>query len=74
MSEATLNRKGQIIISADIRRALSLAAHDRLTLTLIPDEMMLMRAKKKSSLDLKGMPTAAPGIGVSIEEMRMGSA
>ena len=74
MSESTLNSKGQITIPANIRRAVGLAAHNRLTLTLMPDGTVLMRAKNKSVLDLKGMLTAAPGISVSIEEMRMGSA
>lgn len=74
MSESTLNSKGQITIPANIRRELGLVAHNRLTLTLMPDGTVLLRTKNKSILDLKGMLTAAPGISVSIEEMRMGSA
>ena len=74
MSEAELNNKGQVTILADIQRALGLAAHDRLTFTRMPAEAVLLRAKKKSILDLKGMLTVAHGISVSIEEMRMGSA
>lgn len=74
MSEAKLNNKGQITIPADIRRGLGLTAHDRLTFTLMPDGVVLLRAKKKSILDLKGMLTAAPDSSVSIEEMRVCSA
>lgn len=74
MSEAKLNSKGQITIPADIRRALGLAAHDRLTFTLMPGGAVMLRAKNKSILKLKGMLTTATGTSVSIEEMRMGSA
>ena len=74
MSEAKLNNKGQVTIPADIQRALGLVAHDRLTFTLMPGGAVLLRAKNKSILNLKGMLTAAPGTSVSIEEMRMGSA
>ena len=74
MSEAKLNNKGQVTIPADIQRALGLAAHDRLTFTLMPGGAVLLRAKNKSILDLKGMLTAAPGTNVSIEEMGVGSA
>ncbi|ABM39951.1 AbrB/MazE/SpoVT family DNA-binding domain-containing protein [Polaromonas naphthalenivorans] len=74
MSQSTLNSKGQITIPADIRRALGLVDHDRLTLTLMPNGTVLLRAKNKSILDLKGMLPTASGISVSIEEMSMGSA
>ena len=73
MSEAKLNNKGQVNLPADIRWALGLNSHDRLTFTLMPDGTVLLRVKNKSIWDLKGMLTAAPGISVSVEEMRMGS-
>jgi hypothetical protein len=53
---------------------LGLAAHDRLTFTLMPGGAVLMRAKNKSILNLKGMLTATPDTSVSIDEMRLGSA
>lgn len=55
MSEATVTSKGQVTIPADIRQALGLAMGDLVVFTLLEDGTTVMRAKKRSLLDLKGM-------------------
>ncbi len=74
MSEATLTSKGQITIPADIRRSMAIGPKDRLTFTLMPDGTVVMRAKTKSLLALKGMLKPSPGTAVSIADMNMGPA
>ena len=74
MFEATVRSKGQITIPADIRRALGLTTRDRVSFTLMPDKTILMRAKNKSFLELRGILKPAPGTTVSTEELSMGSA
>ncbi len=73
MSEATLTSKGQITIPADIRQSMDLRPKDRLTFTPMPDGTVVMRAKTKSLLSLKGMLKPLPGTSVSISDMSMGS-
>ena len=73
MSEATLTSKGQITIPADIRRSMAISPKDRLTFTPMPDGTVVMRAKTKSLLSLKGMLKPASGLSVSIAEMSLGS-
>jgi AbrB family looped-hinge helix DNA binding protein len=55
MSEATVTSKGQVTIPADIRRALSLTAGERIVFTQLDDGTTVIRAKHRSILDLKGM-------------------
>ncbi len=74
MSEATLTSKGQITIPADIRRFLAIAAKDRITFTPMPDGTVVMRAKTKSLVDLKGILKPLPGLSVTISEMSLGAA
>ena len=74
MSEATLTSKGQITIPADIRQSMDLRPKDRLTFTPMPDGTVVMRAKTKSLLSLKGMLKPLPGTSVSISDMSIGSA
>lgn len=71
MPEATITSKGQVTIPADIRRSLGLHAGVRLTFTPMPDGTVLLRAKTRSILDLKGILKPATGVIVSIEDMRM---
>jgi len=51
---ATLTSKGQTTIPKPIREALEMKAGDRMTFTLLPDGVVLMRVKNKSVLDLAG--------------------
>ena len=74
MSEAKLTSKGRVTIPAEIRQALSLAVHDRLSFTPMPDGTVVLRAKNKSILELRGMLIPTPGTCVSVEEMGLGSA
>jgi antitoxin PrlF len=73
MSEATLTSKGQITIPADIRRSMDLSPKDRLTFTLMPDGTVVMRAKTKSLVSLKGMLKPMPNTTVSIADMNIGA-
>lgn len=74
MSEATLTSKGQITIPADIRRSMSLSPRDRLTFTPMPDGTVVMRAKTRSLMSLKGTLIPLSDKTVSIAEMSIGSA
>lgn len=74
MSEATVTSKGQVTIPADIRRAMGLAAGERVVFTQIEDGTIVFRAKRRSILELKGLlksarPRKHP---VSIKDMNMG--
>ena len=51
---ATLTSKGQTTIPKPIREALEMKTGDRMTFTLLPDGIVLMRVKNKSVLDLAG--------------------
>jgi AbrB family looped-hinge helix DNA binding protein len=73
MSEATLTSKGQITIPADIRRVMAIAAKDRITFTPMPDGTVVMRAKTKSMVDLKGLLKPLPGLTVTLAEMSLGA-
>lgn len=71
MSEATITSKGQVTIPADIRRNQGLHAGVRIMFTPMPDGTVLLRAKTRSILDLKGILKPEAGVVVSIEDMRM---
>ena len=75
MPEATITSKGQVTIPADIRRALGLTAGERVVFTQLDDGTTLMRAKKRSILDLEGLlETAAGGRTVAVEDMNIARA
>lgn len=71
MSEATVTSKGQITIPADIRQVMGLAPQDRVVFTQLANGTVVMRAKKRSIVDLAGMlkPRTGP---VAVEDMRIG--
>ena len=73
MSEATLTSKGQITIPADIRQSMDLSPKDRITFTPMPDGTVVMRAKTKSLVSLKGMLKPSPSTSVSIVDMSIGT-
>ena len=73
MSEATVTSKGQITIPVDIRQSLGLQAQDRVTFTPMPDGTVVLRAKTKSILDLRGLLQPMPGLVVSVDDMGLGS-
>ena len=73
MSEATVSTKGQITIPADIRRALGLTAGERVVFTRLDDGTTLLRAKRRSILDLEGLLKPAQDTPrVEIEDMNIG--
>lgn len=53
-TDATLTSKGQTTIPKPIRNSLGMKTGDRMTFTLMPDGVVLMRVKNKSLLDLAG--------------------
>ena len=73
MSEATLTSKGQITIPADIRKALGLSTGERIVFTQLADGTTIMRAKRHSIVDLKGLLKAGRSRPkVSIAKMNIG--
>ena len=54
-SEATLTSKGQTTIPKPIRDGLGMKAGDRMSFTLMPDGVVLMRVKKKRVSELAGV-------------------
>ena len=55
MPEATMTSKGQITISAEIRKSLGLTTGERVVFTQLDDGTTVIRAKTRSILDLKGL-------------------
>ncbi|OIQ77727.1 antitoxin PrlF [mine drainage metagenome] len=70
MSTATLTSKGQTTIPKDIRDALGLKPKDQIHYTLMPDGTVIMRAKTRSILELKGLLHDPEREPVPIEQMR----
>jgi AbrB family looped-hinge helix DNA binding protein len=54
-SESTLTSKGQTTIPKPIRDSLGLKTGDRMTFTLLPDGVVLLRVKNKHMADLAGI-------------------
>jgi len=54
-TEATLTSKGQTMIPKPIRDSLGMKAGDRMTFTLLPDGVVIMRVKNKRLSDLAGL-------------------
>ena len=54
-TDATLTSKGQTTIPKEIRDRLGMKAGDRMTFTLMPNGMVIMRVKNKSITRLAGM-------------------
>ena len=71
MSDATLTSKGQITIPANIRKALRLSTGERVVFTQLDDGTVIMRAKTRSVLDLKGLLQAEGLPKLAVEDMRI---
>jgi antitoxin PrlF len=54
-SETCLTGTGQITLPDEILASLGLKAGDHLTFTLMPDNTLLLRAKKKTAPELGGV-------------------
>ncbi len=70
MSNATLTSKGQTTIPKDVRDALNLQAQDELNFTLMPDGTVIMRAKKRTLDQLKGIANYV-GPVIKAEQMKV---
>lgn len=70
MSLATITSKGQTTIPKEIRDCLGLQPKDQIQFTLVGDETVIMRVKKRSLRELFGLlhdPERAP---VPLEDMK----
>ena len=54
-TEATLTSKGQTTIPKPIRDSLGMKAGDRMSFTLMPDGVVVMRVKNKRIAELAGL-------------------
>ena len=54
-TDATLTSKGQTTIPKAIRDSLHMKAGDRMTFTLMPDGVVIMRVKNKRVAELAGL-------------------
>jgi antitoxin PrlF len=54
-TDATLTSKGQTTIPKPIRDSLGMKAGDRMSFTLMPDGVVLMRVKNKRASELAGL-------------------
>lgn len=74
MSESTVTTKGQVTIPADIRKAMGLEAQDRVVFTPLLDGTVVMRAKTRSIVDIKGLLKRPKGAAskVLIDDMQIG--
>ena len=54
-TDATLTSKGQMTIPKAIRDSLRMKAGDRMTFTLMPDGIVVLRVKNKRVSDLGGI-------------------
>jgi AbrB family looped-hinge helix DNA binding protein len=54
-TDATLTSKGQTTIPKPIRDSLGMKTGDKMTFTLMPDGVVIMRVKRKRISDLAGL-------------------
>jgi len=54
-TDATLTSKGQMTVPKAIRDSLGMKAGDRMTFTLMPDGLVVLRVKNKRMSDLAGI-------------------
>jgi len=68
-TDATLTSKGQTTIPKQIRDRLRMKAGDRMTFTVMPDGLVLMRVKNKSVMSLAGSLYKKGRKPVSVERL-----
>jgi AbrB family looped-hinge helix DNA binding protein len=66
-TDATLTSKGQTTIPKSIRDSLGMKAGDRMSFTLMPDGVVLMRVKNKRVSELAGLLYKKGRKSVSVE-------
>jgi AbrB family looped-hinge helix DNA binding protein len=69
MTESTITAKGQTTVPADVRAVVHAEPGTRLVWSVMPDGTIIVRAKTKSILDLKGMLKAPRGKRLAVDEM-----
>ncbi len=69
MSESTLTAKGQTTVPAEVRALVNAKPGTRLVWSVMPDGTIIVRAKKKSILDLAGMLKAPHDKRIDIDDM-----
>lgn len=68
-ADATVPSKGQTTIPKNIRDDLGMKAGDRITFTLLPDGVVLMRVKNKSVMTLAGSLRKRGKKALAIEQL-----
>lgn len=68
--DAAVTSKGQVTIPVEIRRQMNLQPRDRVIFTVLANGTTVMRAKKRSLLDLAGSVERGNEEHVAIERMR----
>jgi AbrB family looped-hinge helix DNA binding protein len=71
-TDATLTSKGQTTIPKPIRDSLGLKPGDRMTFTLMPDGVVLLRVKNKRVANLAGLLYKKGRKPVPIEKLSRG--
>lgn len=69
MTESTLTAKGQTTMPQPIRDALHAQAGSKLVWSLLPNGVVIVRAKSKSILDMAGKLKAPRGKSVPVADM-----
>ncbi|PID62573.1 MAG: AbrB family transcriptional regulator [Gammaproteobacteria bacterium] len=69
MADAAVTSKGQITIPADIRRQMNLEPHDRVEFTVLPNGTTVMRAKKRSIMDLADSIKPRSGRSIPVNQL-----
>ncbi len=67
---ATITSKGQTTIPKEIRDCLGLHAKDQIQFTLLPDQTVLLRVKKRSMSELYGMLHDENREAIPVEKMK----
>jgi AbrB family looped-hinge helix DNA binding protein len=70
MSLSTITSKGQTTIPKDIRDCLGLQPKDQIQFTLISDETVILRVKKRSVKELYGLLYDPDRKPLSVEKMK----
>lgn len=70
MSLATITSKGQTTIPKEIRDCLGLQPKDQIQFTLISDQTVILRVKKRSIKDLYGLLNDPDRSPISVEKMK----
>jgi AbrB family looped-hinge helix DNA binding protein len=68
-TDATLTSKGQTTIPKPIRDSLGMKAGDRMSFTLMPDGVVVMRVKNKQASDLAGLLYKKGRKAVPVEQL-----